>query len=91
LVSALELSPNFGLRILEKTRPVFFIKVLETGVILTVIFLLAKDYGVLAIVYGLLSGAVVATIILSLMLFRTVDRPVKSVTESRLAGLENHK
>ena len=83
LASALELSPSFGLRILEKANLVFFAKLVEAGLILAVIILLAGNYGILAAAYALLLGSGAAALMLSLMFFREVGSTVTPVAETQ--------
>jgi len=82
VVSALELSPSFGLRVIERAELIFVAKLLEAGLILVVIFLAVESYGILAVAYALLIGSVAITLMLTLMLLREVTATVKPVTES---------
>lgn len=82
LVTALELSPSFGLRVLEKSNLIFLSKLLETCVIVIVLIVLARAYGMLAAAYALLLGGIAATTMLSLAFFRQVNSTVVPVTET---------
>jgi len=75
-VAALELAPSFGLRVMERSNHIFFVKLLQASIIFIVLISFVSKYGMLSAAYALLAGAVAGASMLSLEFFRQVSASV---------------
>jgi len=76
LVAALELAPSFGLRVMERSNHIFFVKLLQASIIFIVLISFVSKYGMLSAAYALLAGSVAGASMLSLEFFRQVSASV---------------